>query len=99
MGTEDAASQREKEPAGQGAQRGAGYRFFAQGFTGLWLLVSRPYVFMTFWVSYAGLMPRTILDYSNSVLAVDSFKDRNDQIAFWGKVNLCTNTGVALVSL
>lgn len=70
-----------------------------KGFEGLWLLLSRPYVFMTFWVSYANLMPRTMLDYQNQVLAASTFEDRNDEIAFFGQVNLLINTGTAVVTL
>jgi len=70
-----------------------------EGFEGLWLLLSRPYVFMAFWVSYANLMPRTVLDYQNSVLGVARYDDREQQIAFFGKVNLIINSGTAVVTL
>lgn len=70
-----------------------------EGFEGLWLLLSRPYVFMTFWVSYANLMPRTILDYQNSVLGVNAYDSREAQIAYFGKVNMMINGGTALLTL
>merc|ERR1719215_264017 len=70
-----------------------------KGFEGLWLLLSRPYVFMAFWVSYANLMPRTVLDYQNSVLGVQGYDSREAQIAFFGKVNMLINTGTALLTL
>jgi len=70
-----------------------------KGFEGLWLLLSRPYVFMAFWVSYANLMPRTMLDYQNQVLAVSTFETRNDEIAFFGNVNLLINSGTAVLTL
>jgi len=66
---------------------------------GLWLLVSRPYVLMVFWASYANLMPRTILDYQNSVLVTQVIPERHNQIAFLGRVNLIINSGVALMAL
>jgi len=70
-----------------------------QGFEGLWLLLSRSYVFMTFWVSYANLMPRTVLDYQNSVLGVEMYNTREAQIAFFGQVNMYVNLGTALLTL
>jgi len=70
-----------------------------KGLEGLWLLLSRPYVFMAFWVSYANLMPRTMLDYQNQVLAVRMFTERSDTIAFFGKVNLLINSGTAILTL
>lgn len=70
-----------------------------KGFEGLWLLLSRFYVFGAFWVSYANLMPRTILDYQNSVIGVQTFANRGDQIAFFGKVNMMINCGTALLTL
>lgn len=70
-----------------------------EGFEGLWLLLSQPYVFGVFWVSYASLMPRTILDYQNSILVMESFPNRMDQIAFLGNINLAINSGVALLTL
>lgn len=71
----------------------------AKGFEGLWLLLSRPYAFMAFWVSYAALMPRTMLDYQNQVLAVSMFSTRNEEIAFFGQVNLYINCGTAVLTL
>jgi len=70
-----------------------------EGFEGLWLLLSQPYAFGVFWVSYANLMPRTILDYQNSVLVKEAFPSRMDQIAFLGNINLAINSGVALLTL
>lgn len=58
---------------------------------GLWLLLSRPYAFMIFWVSYATLMPRTILDYQNSILVVEHFVSKDDQVAYWGKIGVVQN--------
>lgn len=63
------------------------------------MLLSQPYVFGVFWVSYANLMPRTILDYQNSVLVKEAFPSRMDQIAFLGNINLAINSGVALLTL
>jgi len=71
----------------------------ASGTRGLWLLLSRPYVFGIFWVSYANLVPRTILDYSNSVLVVQAFEQRTDQIRFFGQMQLVINCGTALLTL
>mmetsp|Transcript_89985 Transcript_89985/g.291218 ORF Transcript_89985/g.291218 Transcript_89985/m.291218 type:complete len:479 (-) Transcript_89985:337-1773(-) len=70
-----------------------------EGIEGLWLLLSRPYVFMVFWVSYANLVPRTILDYQNSVLVSSSYPQRREQIEFFGRVNLLINCGVAAAAL
>mmetsp|Transcript_147446 Transcript_147446/g.456110 ORF Transcript_147446/g.456110 Transcript_147446/m.456110 type:complete len:467 (-) Transcript_147446:9-1409(-) len=103
-----AASTASLESAAEGAsadkaakdERAAGWlRSSLEGVQGLWLLVSRPYVLMVFWVSYANLMPRTMLDYQNSVLATKAFPARHDQIAFLGRVNLLINAGVALMAL
>jgi len=66
---------------------------------GLWLLVSRPYAFMTFWVSYATLMPRTVLDYTNGVLVKGAFPDRDGQVAFWGRMSLGQNCATAALTL
>uniref|UniRef100_A0A7S1SE66 ADP,ATP carrier protein n=1 Tax=Alexandrium catenella TaxID=2925 RepID=A0A7S1SE66_ALECA len=100
------------EASGPGAQSGAGAGgqdpkdptsgWLQRGWEcvdGLWLLLTRPYVFMVFWVSYANLMPRTIMDYQNSILAKQAMPERHDQIAFLGRVNLLINTGVALMAL
>lgn len=76
-----------------------GLEQISQGFEGLWLLLSRPYVFMCFWVSYASLMPRTVLDYQNSVLGVEAHDSRDAQIAFFGRVNMCINVGTAALAL
>jgi len=69
------------------------------GLAGLWLLLSRPYGFMVFFVSYAYLVPRSVLDYENVVLTKATFRDKEDQIAYIGSVSLYVNIGVALVSL
>jgi len=74
-------------------------RQLSQGMHGLWLLVSRPYVFGIFFVSYASLVPRTVLDYQNSVLAVDAFSTRQEQIAYFGRLNLWINLGSAALTL
>lgn len=66
---------------------------------GLWLLLSRPYVLGAFWVSYATLVPRTILDYQNSVLVVAAFESRSDQIAYMGRVTLIMNSLAGLLTL
>mmetsp|Transcript_41432 Transcript_41432/g.119311 ORF Transcript_41432/g.119311 Transcript_41432/m.119311 type:complete len:475 (+) Transcript_41432:168-1592(+) len=70
-----------------------------QGFEGIWLLCTKPYVFGAFWVSYASLMPRTMLDYQNSVAGTTSITSRNDQIAFFGGVNMMINIGTGLLAL
>jgi len=69
------------------------------GIEGVWLLCSRPYVFGAFWVSYASLMPRTMLDYQNSVAGTTAFSARDDQIAYFGQVNLMINIGTGLLAL
>lgn len=76
-----------------------GRTFVYEGMEGLWLLLSRPYVFLTFWVSYANLVPRTVLDYESQVLINTAFPIRADKIAYLGKVNLAINVGVAVVAL
>jgi ATP/ADP translocase len=83
----------------EGSNFRAGVAAFYKGMEGLWLLLSRPYVLMLFWVSYANLMPRTVLDYENQVLINDAFPDRASRIVFLGRVNLMINGGVAVVTL
>jgi ATP/ADP translocase len=78
---------------------GFGLKIFNKGMEGLWLLLSRPYVFMTFWVSYATLMPRTVLDYENQALVNDYFEDRDEKVAYLGRLNLAINLGVLVMAL
>jgi len=68
-----------------------------EAFEGLWLLLSRPYAFMVFWVSYAVLMPRTILDYKNGVEVHNAFS-REQQIVFWGRMFMFQNSLGAAVA-
>lgn len=72
---------------------------FYAGTVGLWLLLTRPYAMMTFWVSYAYLVPRTVLDYENSVLTKYEFATRELQVAYFGRMNLIINVLVAAISL
>eukprot|EP00411_Alexandrium_monilatum_P122332 CAMPEP_0175633402 /NCGR_PEP_ID=MMETSP0097-20121207/628_1 /TAXON_ID=311494 /ORGANISM="Alexandrium monilatum, Strain CCMP3105" /LENGTH=457 /DNA_ID=CAMNT_0016938949 /DNA_START=36 /DNA_END=1406 /DNA_ORIENTATION=+ len=68
-----------------------------EAFEGLWLLLSRPYAFMTFWVSYATLVPRTSLDYTNGVLVRQAYPGRDQQL--WGHMGLVQNCSTAALSL
>jgi len=65
---------------------------------GIWLIVSRPYVLMLFWVSYAHLMPRTILDYQTSVLVTANIP-KGQQVSYFGTISLYTNIGTAVLTL
>jgi len=91
-----------KKLFGEGCVAGLA-RFLCQnaweGLEGLWLLLSRPYVFMAFWVSYATLVPRTVLDYQNSVLVVDSISSREEQVEFWGRMGMIQNCLTAALAL
>lgn len=79
--------------------REVAWEALTSGFAGLWLLLSRPYAMMTFWVSYAYLLPRTVLDYENTVQVRNAFAVRHDQIAYFGQVYLICNIAVACISL
>lgn len=70
-----------------------------EGGEGLWLLLSRPYVFMTYFVSYATLVTRTIMDYENAVLVKAYNPDPNDQIAYFGRMTLVQNVLIAFIAL
>jgi ATP/ADP translocase len=94
---DDNAGRGKKEHAGSPLR--AGIKTLYNGIEGLVLLLSRPYVFMTFWVSYATLMPRTVLDYENQVLVNNAFSDREDKISFLGKINVTTNSCTAILAL
>lgn len=72
---------------------------FTCGFAGLWLLLSTPYSMMTYWVSYAYLVPRTVLDYENTVLVQNAFVDQQDQIAFFGNIYLISNIATGVIAL
>lgn len=66
---------------------------------GLWLLFSRPYVFMTFFVSYATLVTRTVLDYENSVMVQEAYPVSTDQVAYFGRMTLVQNSIIAVITL
>merc|ERR1719401_2065133 len=70
-----------------------------EGVEGIWLLLTRPYVFGIFWVSYATLMPRTITDYQTSVLIVNAYPSKDDQVAIWGKIGIIQNCLTAVLTL
>jgi len=89
------------EPPGHkhGFGTGGAAAILYEAVEGLWLLLSRPYAFMIFWVSYATLMPRTILDYTNGVLVKEAMPSRADQVAFWGRMGLMQNSATAVLAL
>lgn len=70
-----------------------------EGGEGLWLLLSRPYVFMCFFVSYATLVTRTVMDYENAILVKAANPDPNDQIVYWGRMMLTQNVLIAIIAL
>mmetsp|Transcript_102412 Transcript_102412/g.187009 ORF Transcript_102412/g.187009 Transcript_102412/m.187009 type:complete len:466 (-) Transcript_102412:30-1427(-) len=70
-----------------------------EGVEGLWLLTTRPYALMTFWVSYAVLMPRTMLDYQNTVLVKAAYPKSMDQIGYFGRMLLIQHLGVCVITL
>lgn len=90
----DDASQASKKSAGEVASEA-----FRSGFDGLWLLISRPYAMMVFWISYAYLVPRTMLDYEQTVLANQAFSSREELVVYFGRISMLTNILTAAVAL
>jgi len=74
-------------------------KFLFEGVEGLILLLSRPFAFGIFWVSYATLVPRTVLDYETSLFVYGQYHENNDRVAFWGKLSLVQNLCILAVTL
>eukprot|EP00929_Paragymnodinium_shiwhaense_P100825 TRINITY_DN63431_c0_g2_i1.p1 TRINITY_DN63431_c0_g2~~TRINITY_DN63431_c0_g2_i1.p1 ORF type:complete len:453 (-),score=24.34 TRINITY_DN63431_c0_g2_i1:124-1362(-) len=64
---------------------------------GLVLIVSKPYVFLVFWVTLSQFPVRRIVEYQGSVMTKSMFPDRADQIRFqsWFMV-ICAVTTAAV---
>mmetsp|Transcript_12812 Transcript_12812/g.22988 ORF Transcript_12812/g.22988 Transcript_12812/m.22988 type:complete len:601 (+) Transcript_12812:74-1876(+) len=70
-----------------------------EGGEGFWLLISRRYVLMTYFVSYATLVIRTMLDYENGVLIKRNYPNATDQVAYMGRMTLVQNIAIATIAL
>mmetsp|Transcript_147267 Transcript_147267/g.260334 ORF Transcript_147267/g.260334 Transcript_147267/m.260334 type:complete len:622 (-) Transcript_147267:138-2003(-) len=88
-----------QEYAGNRSLMSVGLKRLWEGGEGLWLLISRPYVFMAYFVSYATLVTRTILDYENAVLVKAANPDPNAQVAYFGRMTLIQNILIAIIAL
>mmetsp|Transcript_92152 Transcript_92152/g.160079 ORF Transcript_92152/g.160079 Transcript_92152/m.160079 type:complete len:599 (-) Transcript_92152:36-1832(-) len=70
-----------------------------EGLEGIWLLFSRPYVFMTFFVSNANLMTRTVMNYQIMIMVKQAYPEPNQQVAYFGTMTMIQNLAIALVTL
>lgn len=74
-------------------------KFLFEGVEGLVLLLSRPFAFGIFWVSYATLVPRTVLDYETNLFVYGEYHTTGDRVAFWGRLSLVQNLCILAVTL
>lgn len=85
---------------GDGGRAGHGFgAALVEGFEGLVLLCTRPYVLGAFFVSYAGIVPRALLEYENSIAGMAAYSSKEERIAAFGRVGLCVNVGTAALAL
>lgn len=96
---QEALPKKAEDSENGGSLMSAALRRIWEGGEGFWLLISRPYALMTYFVSYATLVIRTMMDYENGVLIKRANPQVHDQVAYMGRMTLVQNIAIAIITL
>jgi len=90
---------KQPQDSGGGSLMSVALKRIWDGGEGLWLLLSRPYLFMVYFVSQASSVIKSIVHYELAVLVQASNPNPNDQVTYYGWMDLITNVLVVIISL